>query len=209
MARITKNFDHLSLNNGVEVDESEVHGQGLFAIREFQVGEVVCTYGGQLIDENEAKYLPPHNMVNFENGRGFKIIGDDIMGDKGIYCNSVHPQQQYEANARFHLRSKKYLPDNRGVFNIVAISQIIEDAEVLVDYSEGYWQVCANWDKSPRYKPADVIAREKRLAKYKGEAYEEPPQAPPPKNVSLIDEEEDESFESGEEEGGCPLFAVI
>ncbi len=183
MARITKVFDHLSFNKFVEVDNSFLEGKsagkGLFATKKFEVGDIVCTFGGQLVDYNEAKYLPPHNIANFENGKGFKIVGDDVFGDKGNFCNSIHPDQNIQQNARYAMRTKKFLQNNRGVFFIIATMEIKIDDEIIVDYSDGYWLACAEWDKCPKYKSADVIAREKRLAKWKGEEYIQPTQAPP------------------------------
>lgn len=139
-------------------------GKGLFATVAIKKSETICTYGGKLIDSQEAKYRSPVYIVNFENGKGFKLDGDDTNGDLGIYANAIHPEHEFpKQNARFHTRSKKFLPNGRGVFNIIAKQDIAAGEEIIVDYSDGYWLTMQNWNTQPRpVKSAAILARDKR-----------------------------------------------
>ena len=158
-----------AVNAKVKVAKSrlpfEGAGKGLFAAVAIEKNELICTYGGKLIDAQEAKYCSPVYIVNFENGKGFKLDGDDTNGDLGIYANAVHPEHEFpKQNARFHTRSKKFLPNGRGVFNIVAKQNTAPGEEIIVDYSNGYWLTMHNWNSQPRpVKSAAVLARDKRV----------------------------------------------
>jgi len=66
-------------------------GSGLFAAKKFTKGDIVALYEGLLVDSAEAQYEDPSYIVEFEKGRGLKLIGDSKYGFKGIYANSVHP----------------------------------------------------------------------------------------------------------------------
>jgi hypothetical protein len=66
-------------------------GSGLFAARDFEKGDIVALYEGILVDSADAQYEDPSYIVEFEKGRGLKLIGDAQSGYKGIYANSVHP----------------------------------------------------------------------------------------------------------------------
>ncbi len=80
----------------------ENSGNGLFAVVDISKREIVCTYGGDLVDSNEAKYMNKCYMVNFENGRGYKLNGNGKRGDKGHSANSVHPNLPLlKSNCRF------------------------------------------------------------------------------------------------------------
>lgn len=78
-------------NQNVYVKPSTVpsSGNGLFAKKFIKKGEYIATYSGQLVDENEAKYINPCYIVNYENGKGYKLVGDNIDGDTGHFANSI------------------------------------------------------------------------------------------------------------------------
>jgi hypothetical protein len=66
-------------------------GTGLFAKQFIAKGAVFCTYGGRLVDPAEAQYLDPTYTVAFEQGKGFKLIGDNEDGDLGLFANAIQP----------------------------------------------------------------------------------------------------------------------
>jgi SET domain-containing protein len=121
-------------------------GNGLFAKETIPKGELICTYGGTFIDNADAHYTDPTYLVNFENGRGYKLIGDNLDGDLGHYANAVHPDHpEVTQNARFNLTNKKYLPNLRGRFNIFAVEDIPAGEEIIVSYGKGYWLTMSKW----------------------------------------------------------------
>eukprot|EP01031_Cornospumella_fuschlensis_P040770 gene40770-49720_t len=141
-----------SSRSKVEIKESLIPGAGLglFALRPFSRGDLLCHYSGALVDEAEARYLDPTYTVSFELGRGFRLIGDYQDGDPGIYANATHPENRsLRQNARFVLQSKRTYtrspgksaqPQPRGRFEVRATRSIAAGEEVLVSYGDGYWQ---------------------------------------------------------------------
>jgi hypothetical protein len=216
-------------------------GQGLFAKEMIKKGEVICTYGGKLIDPAEARYLDPTYIAAFEPGKGFKLQGDNEAGDLGHYANSISPdfeekedgkdgeiintghknKQKREAktetetekdentppkvntaessattspavstssassgevallertlvkhlppviveqNAKFNFTSKRYVDNKtRGRFDLVALTDIDVDTEIIVNYGIGYWSTMDKyWNKKLPVKPQTAIDRDLR-----------------------------------------------
>ncbi len=142
-------------------------GKGLFAKRRLEKNEEICIYSGKLIDCVDAKYVDPSYMVEFELGKGFKLIGDNLSGDPGIYANSLHPLSEgLSRNARFDLGCKKYLVGNRGCFAVRAIRTIEAGEEIIVNYGSNYWATLERWCScSMPIKPASALAREERAVR--------------------------------------------
>lgn len=140
---------------------------GLFAKVKISKGSVVCTYGGALIDWQDAKYISPVYIANFENGKGFKIIGDDAAGDLGHYANAIHPDfPEIKQNVRFDMMSKRVLPGGRGVFDVIARKDLEPDEELITNYSDGYWVTIAQWNSAPHpVKSPKDVARDERAKK--------------------------------------------
>ena len=144
-------------------------GNGLFAKEKVMKGSLVCTYGGRLVDPQEANFENPMYIVDFENGRGFKLIGDAEDGDVGHFANAIHPQsKELKQNARFSLshNHKQTLPGYRGRFHIYAKNDIEAGEEIIVNYGNGYWKKVDEWFSTPRpIKSPTVIARDVRAQK--------------------------------------------
>lgn len=155
-------------NKRVYVKKSHIEGggNGLFAVERIEKGETLCTYGGQLIDPAEAKYMNPMYIVNFELGKGFKLNGDNEDGDLGHYANAVHPENEIiKQNAKFVFKSNKYL-NMRGRFNLIATNRVLKDDEIIVNYGKGYWHTMRKWSNTDfPVKPATAIQRDARAMK--------------------------------------------
>ena len=63
-------------------------GNGLFMNQDIEKGDVICYYGGTLLDKEDAKYESPLYLVEFEKGH-LVLSGDSNFGDLGIFANSV------------------------------------------------------------------------------------------------------------------------
>jgi hypothetical protein len=143
-------------------------GMGLFAGQDISAGQLLCYYGGSLVDPVDAKYLDPSYIVEFELGKGFKLVGDQEDNDLGIYANSVHPDNpSLSANARFDLRGKQYTAGmKRGRFPVKATRNIAAGEEIIVDYGKSYWKTVEKWRlEGPPQKPSSAIARDLRAAR--------------------------------------------
>ena len=126
-------------NTNVYTATSKIPKSGtcLFANVSIKKGDLICTYGGKLIDNAEAMYQNPTYTAAFENGKGYKLIGDNIDGDMGHYANSVHPlSDKIIQNARFDFKTKKYLEKFRGRFDVIAIKDINVNEEIIVKYGD-------------------------------------------------------------------------
>lgn len=167
--RVKNLINRADLNMKVKVQKSRIKGagKGLIATEKIIKGSVVCTYAGKLVDAQDAKYISPTYVASFENGKGFKILGDDSEGDLGMYANAVHPEcSEVKQNARFHTMSKCLLPDGRGMFPLVARRDIEPDEEVIVNYGNGYWSTVDRWNCTPHpEKSPKDIARDERAKK--------------------------------------------
>jgi hypothetical protein len=91
-------------------------------------------------------------LFDFEMGHGYKLIGDNQMGDMGHYINGIHPFEmtsKLNKNAKFNLnKTKKTLPNMRGYFYLVATKDIQAGEEIILDYGRGYWKAVAKWNSS-------------------------------------------------------------
>lgn len=154
-----------TLNPKVEVRMSLIPnaGLGMFALEDIPKDSVIATYGGRLVDYQEARYLSPEYSVDFELGKGSKLVGDDALEDLGIYANAIHPlNKDLKQNARFCLKSKVYLQDGRGRYDILARRDIKAGEEIVVSYGAMYWQAIRDFKENPPVKPLTAVARDER-----------------------------------------------
>ena len=107
MNKITVTVNEFCRKAYVKSSTIDGAGLGLFARQDIMKGDEICTFGGVLIDPQEAIYTDPTYMVNFENGRGFKLVGSNLRGDLGHFANSIHHLfPQIKQNARIKLSGK-------------------------------------------------------------------------------------------------------
>jgi hypothetical protein len=162
------NQNEFNMNVIVKPSKIPQAGNGLFAGKTFEKGETICTYGGQLVDVAEAKYLDPMYIVSFENGKGFKLCGDNAGGDLGLFANAVHPDNpQIEQNAKFSLNygQRQYLPEKRGRFPVLATRKIEFGEEIIVNYGHGYWTTMYKWENEKPVKSRGAQDRDERALK--------------------------------------------
>ena len=83
-------------------------GLGLFTGKSFKKNQVINFYSGSLVDGYDAQYDDPTYFMSFQYGKGFKIKGDTLDGDLGVYANSTHPDLKFpKQNARFAMGKRK------------------------------------------------------------------------------------------------------
>jgi hypothetical protein len=119
-------------------------------------------------------------LVNFENGRGLKLIGnrpvDDSLGYIGQYANSIHPHFPVpKQNAKLYVGNKCATSPNGllrrngwyevgdvGYFPLLALKDILVGEEIIVDYGRGYWRTMEEWHRSPKVQSQTSKDRDSR-----------------------------------------------
>ena len=165
----------------VACSEIENAGLGLFANQNIEKGEIVCSYGGKILDSQEALYENPTNMIQLELCKGgYSLLGDCEEGDLGLFANSVMKGCSVRKNAKYCIdrysgRFTKAVADKcmgitpvRFRFIMVASTNIKKGSEIIMDYGVGYWSNISRWKKNGVLKKeTSIVAREERMAKRK------------------------------------------
>jgi hypothetical protein len=125
-------------------------------------------------------------VVEFEKGRGLKLLGNDLLGDKGHLANSTHPEcKNIIKNARFQLNKKfsleletknptrLYKPGNIGKFPIISTKYIKKDEEIIVCYGANYWNYAQLWNTGIRLKRSASAERRDERQKRRSEERDE------------------------------------
>jgi hypothetical protein len=142
-------------------------------------GEVVCTYFGDIIDENEKDKR--YDMISGRTadrllqirpyGREIQVFIDGSTCSIGTYANSNYGTNK-ENNVIFverRLSSDDSNEDYVGLVELRALKKIKQNEEILVDYGEGYWKGDENNKKIIKIKESeewsDKQGKESRLLK--------------------------------------------
>jgi uncharacterized protein len=67
------------VTDALEVQSSDVHGQGVFATRHIAAGETLIEYVGEIITMAEALARPPHDAANPEHTFYFYVDADRVI----------------------------------------------------------------------------------------------------------------------------------
>lgn len=94
------------MNDGVEIRESSCRGLGLFAKKDFAVGEKVYSYdAGQIVRRSEICKLPIERQFHIDK------VGDDryeVLASPGCYLNhSCEPNAEEKNRTGYALRDIK------------------------------------------------------------------------------------------------------
>lgn len=108
----------------VRCGQSAVHGLGVFAVEDFDVGDIIEVCQIILVPPDEVPYLDRTCLSSFYYGwpTGEAAIA---LGLGSIYNHSYAPNADYQKDV------------SGSVVRIVAATKILGDEEVLVDYSRG------------------------------------------------------------------------
>ena len=124
--------------------------------------------------------MDPTYIVNFENGRGLKLVGNIPWGAErgyiGHMANSIHPffelpaqNAKYDLKGRFAVDSEErrstFIANNFGLFPLVAKTDINIEEEIIVDYGKGHWATVTEWVKNHKIKSEEAIARDLRYVR--------------------------------------------
>jgi uncharacterized protein len=130
---------HENLDDGLYVDDSTIPGAGLglFAKKDFEKDQIICEFGGELIDELEV-----NKRNKDKRGDYFVDMGDDLTLDSyesdcmAKYANDARGPRKVPG-----LRNNSEIvvySDDYSVC-IVATRPIKAGEEILVEYGKSYW----------------------------------------------------------------------
>jgi hypothetical protein len=113
-------------------------GFGLFTLRERQAGEVICDYGGEVLQQADIdqRYGPGDQTLApfaFE-AHPFFI---DAACSRGPGCYANHADLPAQANAEL---ITEWPQANHPIVRVRATQYIAANSEVYIDYGEQYWQ---------------------------------------------------------------------
>lgn len=152
--QISSNYDKVYLK------ESKIHGVGVFANKDFDIGEAITIYPAHYIFKvNEYSIFNIENELtcNFMDYRydidnNISIIGNPDLKNNmmlvGHLCNDGYKHNFTISNKKnkklYNTKSKyannsTYLKCDNDIVNIISIKKIKKDEEICVSYGFNYW----------------------------------------------------------------------
>lgn len=139
-----KCWQHAIIEDGLRVKQSTLPnvGMGLFAMRDFSSGSIICEYIGEYIDtkELERRYgndVGQYAIVVANDSRENPIYIDARETNKG-YGRFINHVSMSEANAEFVSYPKRSGEKYDRVM-VEAVRTIKAGEEIFVDYGNEYW----------------------------------------------------------------------
>jgi len=141
---------HLKTEKGLQIKKSHIPkaGLGLYALKEFNRGDVITPYGGELITTRDPN-LGGDYMLELKKGPPRVLIdGSPKVSNKstGGYSNSCKPPDKRAGycngqNAHFEINRRT------KTANIVATKKIKPKEEIYSTYGAEYWRSANNRKK--------------------------------------------------------------
>ena len=132
----------------VEIKQSTIHGLGLFALKNFYVGQYVCSYSGVLISDLSANAMSDERgayvmSADYEHPKTHKKIQTNIDSYEpdscyGRYANDILDVGKY--NIDIDGDSFTDVGGNKGALTVFAIKHIKKGDELYLDYDISYWK---------------------------------------------------------------------
>lgn len=115
--------------------ESHFTGRGLFTKKEIKKGDIICTYMGELIDEEEALRRADEELdqylVETANGK--------CLDSMPIFCYAMYANDAAGIIKLPGLKNNSRIEILKGAPRMVAARNIKPDEEILVGYGRAYW----------------------------------------------------------------------
>jgi SET domain-containing protein len=173
--RILKKKRYATIGDGIEVKQSSIpeSGNGLFATRDFNEGEIITTYDGETIDFKTAGELRKQGKASHIRTLvrmsicvdGFKDPADAHRKGGGSFCNDANYSgdtagvSKYQNNAKFSVENSA--KDPREICYIRALKDIKSGEEIFVSYGRDYWKDFKGEDSSTRVARTQTKGTEK------------------------------------------------
>ena len=139
----------------VEVRPSEVHGRGVFALRDIKKGEFVCVYDGKLLSETDIFEGEFHEdkeywmqdptdstkiLCGYKDPKNEVGVGQLVNDAKRVKFDKLNFQDGKKAVIDYDRESKELANvDFKEKFKIYAIRDISKDEELFLHYGYPYW----------------------------------------------------------------------
>lgn len=129
--------EHTKLIEGVSVRRSKIKGAGfgLFAVRNFEPGEFISSYGGEILTEEqiETKYKYRKSVYVLCLNKDSYLDGEDKRSGNARYVNDgIHSEILFNNTV---LVPNPVDPRKR----LLCVHPIKKNQEILCDYGNSYW----------------------------------------------------------------------
>ena len=153
----------------VHVENSTLHnaGYGLFVDDDhsFKVGDIICEYGGELVDFDLAGTDDYHSDYLFKVSKDWVIDAEDQNSGYGRYMND--PIVSSKVNAKIMARKKRLIAE------VVATKPIKSNKEIFVSYGIDYWMDLDHYDNlTPKHQKYLYNNSGERFQKWVEENYD-------------------------------------
>lgn len=131
---VTKDLDFVRLvtiNNIADslIDESKIHGFGLFAKKDFKAGEVLCILDGQMMDWDFYDELA--RRIDLKEYQNYIFMEWNALSEKTLLVRPFRTKYSYINHSDAPNVEVKYDP-----MRIEAVRNIHSGDEILLDYSK-------------------------------------------------------------------------
>lgn len=142
-----------SLGHGFELKQSHIPnaGDGVYATRAYQKGELLSEFAGELLNENEYNNLDEKNeyIIQIEDD-GNIINSENVPKVEGV---AIAQWINDPRNAKLYNVYAVASPDSRHIY-LYAKRNIKQGEELFFNYSAGYWK---QWQKIHKRQPFKLL----------------------------------------------------
>lgn len=117
------------------LQDSHFTGKGLFTKKLIKKGEVVCTYMGELIDNDEAWRRAEAGIDQFL----VETVNGGTLDSMPIFCYAMYANDAAGLIRKEGYRNNTHIELQDGAPRIVASRTIHPGDEILVGYGRAYW----------------------------------------------------------------------
>ena len=158
--------------NDVKVKRSKLPGagNGLFAKRSFEAGEVICVYAGTILPSEGKDYVKWNSSYVFALNSKWSVDADDENSCFARYINDPIISDKYNAEFRDTMAAKYRTAPNIPGIVCKAIVDIPKGAEIYASYDDSYW-ADHSYDSLPEQLQNILYARSNEVRKYVNEKF--------------------------------------
>lgn len=120
----------------LEVKKSQISGKGLFAKKDIEQGDIVCTYMGERISNDEAWRRIEAGIDQFI----VETYNDGLLDSMPIFCHAMYANDAMGLTRVEGLKNNAQIEIIRRAPRIVATRDIKKGEEIFVAYGRGYWK---------------------------------------------------------------------
>lgn len=112
-----------------EISKSNIHGFGLFAKKDFKIGEIICILDGQTMDWDFYDELC--KKIDLKEYQNYIFMEWNVLSQNTLLVRAFRTKYSYINHSKTPNVALKYNP-----LRIEAIRNIKNNEEILIDYSK-------------------------------------------------------------------------